>query len=128
MMIQVFNSELMFMAMDAMDAMDIDSEPYADKRKKVRFSETIEIKYTYSCDVYDRSVIHSPSFLRSKRLLNDFDWRKIFIELNQFKIYEMQIHPDSKNYTSIAKIPSIYIPSNPSKNMFFQKYLVNKAN
>jgi hypothetical protein len=120
-------------------AMDIDSEPSTllptlsndptvDKRKKVSFSETIEIKYTYSHEVYDRSVINSPSFLRSRRLLNDFEWRKIFIELNQFKIYEMQIHPDSKNYTSIAKIPSIYIPSNQSKNMFFQKYLVNKAN
>lgn len=101
------------------DPMDID-DIYISKPKQVRFSETVEIKYTYSREVYDRSIIDSAMVLKSRRQLNDFEWRRIFIELNQFKIYEMRIHPDSKKNTSLSKIPSLQI-----KRLFFNKYLVN---
>lgn len=108
--------------------MDMDIDMDMAIAKRVRFSDQIEIGYTYSREIYDRSIIDSVIVLRNRRQLNDIEWRKIFIELNQFKIYEMQIHPDSKNYTSISKIPSICITSVQAKNIFFSKYLVNKAN
>ena len=88
------------------DPMDIDVKPY----KKVHFCETIEVRYTYSREIYDRSVIDSTIVLRNRRQVNDFEWRKLFIELNQFKLYEMQVHPDSKQNTNISRIPSIQIP------------------
>lgn len=99
------------------DPMDIDPIP-----KKVRFCETVQVGYTYSRESYDRSVGESAVVLRNTKKLNDFEWRRIFIELNQFKIYEMIIHPSSKNNTCISKIPSLQI-----KRLFFNKYLVNKV-
>ena len=89
------------------DPMDIDIKI----PKKVHFSEVVEVRYTYSREVYDRSVIDSVVVLRNRHKVNDFEWRKLFIELNQFKIYEMRVHPNSKENTILSKIPPIQIPS-----------------
>jgi hypothetical protein len=88
--------------------MDIDSKPV----KNVTFSETVKIGYTYNKEEYDRKSIDSILLLKSKNQISSFQWRQVFVELNQFKIYEMPIHPDSKPNTNLCKIPCL-LPSLP---------------
>lgn len=87
--------------------MDIEK---TSKSKKVTFSPDIICYKTYSRKQYDRSSIRSTIYQRMRREINDFEWRKIFVDLNNYKTNEMIVHPNAKSNNSISNIPneSIY--------------------
>lgn len=87
------------------DPMDIDSPK--PKQKKVSFSENITYHETYSRKQYDRSCIYSAMYLRCRRKISDFEWRKIFVDLNRYKLQEMDVHPLTKNNISVTKIKNM---------------------
>lgn len=77
-------------------AMEIDIDRTT---KKVTFSSKIVYHKTYSRKQYDRSSISSTIYQRMRREINDFEWRKIFVDLNNYKANEMIVHPSAK-YTN----------------------------
>jgi hypothetical protein len=88
------------------EIMDMDIE-IEKKSKKVTFSPTITYYKTYSRKQYDRSSIRSTIYQRMRREITDFEWRKIFVDLNTYKSNEMIVHPSAKTNNSISKIPPI---------------------
>lgn len=64
-------------------------------QKKVQFSDKIEINYTYSKEQYDRSIINSTFVMRYRKKINDHQWKLILMELNHYKLYEMELHPSN---------------------------------
>lgn len=70
--------------------------------KSVRFNlDNIQFYDTYSNDEYDRYPIDSVLYLKSYNKISDFDWKKIFYNLNIFKICEMIVHKSSMNNTQL---------------------------
>lgn len=78
--------------------------PLSQKKKTVRFSEKVEYNCTYTKKEYDRSPIYSTIYLKCMKRITPFEWRKIFVELNKYKLYEMEIHPKSKGNIQFAKL------------------------
>lgn len=74
--------------------------------KKVSFSDNAKIYTTYSPSEYDRRMIDSTLYLKAYRRISDVEWIKILEDLNTYKKNEMQVHQNSKIYTSFYDINS----------------------
>jgi hypothetical protein len=63
--------------------------------KKVTFNLNNIVYTTYSSEEYDRHIIECVLYRRSYNKISDYEWNKIFIELNNYKTNEMIVHKDS---------------------------------
>lgn len=84
-------------------------------KKTVKFNlDKNKIEYTYSKDEYDRKPIDSfYNFKYIQKMMKNSclnisryyinEWNKIFRELNNYKMFEMEIHKDSINNLNIHK-------------------------
>lgn len=64
-------------------------------KKKVTFADTTSIFITYSKDVYDRHSIDHVLYRRVYQRVSDQEWNNIYIMLDIYKLYEMNVHKDA---------------------------------
>ncbi len=73
--------------------------------KRVIIEEENNKSYTtYSSIEYDRFQIESIIYMKSYNRITPTEWKKLFIELNEYKLNEMISHEDSVKNIQIYKI------------------------
>jgi hypothetical protein len=70
-----------------------------ENTKNVSFDENIDIYRTYSSDEYCRLQINSTKVKFEDKKIPPQVWRSIFVQLDLYKLREMQVHDQSKIYT-----------------------------
>jgi hypothetical protein len=67
--------------------------------KTVSFNVDIDIYMTYSSDEYCRHQIKSTKLKFENKKISLKVWKYIFIQLDLYKLQEMQVHDESRIYT-----------------------------
>lgn len=67
--------------------------------KTVSFNDDLNIYMTYSSDEYCRHQIKSTKLKFEDRKISPQVWKYIFIQLDLYKLQEMQVHHESRIYT-----------------------------
>jgi hypothetical protein len=67
--------------------------------KMVSFNDMNDIYTTYSSDEYCRHQINSTKLKFDDRKIPPQVWKSIFIQLDIYKLKEMQVHDESRMYT-----------------------------
>lgn len=63
--------------------------------KKVSFSDTASIGITYSNEEYDRLCIDHVLYRKAYKKISDEEINAIYVNLDLYKLYEMNVHKSS---------------------------------
>jgi hypothetical protein len=72
--------------------------------KSVNFNENPKIYITYSSEEYSRFPIYYTKLKWQHRRIPPHLWKSIFIKLDLYKLYEMEVHEESKINTRYHSI------------------------
>ena len=76
--------------------------------KNVSFNENVDIFNTYSSDDYCRLQINSTKVKFEDKKIHPKLWKSIFVQLDLYKLQEMQVHDKSKIYTRFHHYKNCY--------------------
>lgn len=68
---------------------------FTQQKKLVKFNDNIIKHVTYSADEYSRHPIDSVLYRRSYNRVSDQEWNNIYVILDIYKLYEMNVHKDA---------------------------------
>jgi len=71
---------------------------FTQQKKSVKFNNNVIEHITYSPREYDRHPIDSVLYKRSYNRVSDQEWNNIYVILDIYKLYEMNVHKDAYKY------------------------------